>query len=107
MKLGSVLLLFIFILVPIFGVKIYKSTCTKDDITITVIEKQRISSEKSSKYLIFTENEVFENTDVLLLGKFNSSDLYGKFKAGDTYQVQVIGWRVPFMSWYRNIVRIH
>lgn len=104
---GMLIGFFAFLISILLCVNIYRVTGTKEDITITISEKQRISSEKSSKYLIFTKNEVFENTDVLLLGKFNSSDLYGKFNAGETYKVQVIGWRVPFMSWYRNIVRIY
>ena len=52
----------------------------KENISITVEDKERISnrSSDSSKYLIFTKNEVFENTDELFYLKFNSSDIYQK-----------------------------
>jgi len=60
----------------------------------------------SSKYLVFTNNEVFENTDSWLYLKFSSSDLYSKLKEGQTYKVKVAGWRIPFLSWYRNIISI-
>lgn len=83
---------------------------TSEIVTITVTDKERVmqgsGEDASSKYLVFTDTEVFENTDCLVLGKFNSSDVYGQFKVGETYQVLVYGWRVPFLSWYRNIVRV-
>ena len=82
---------------------------TGDRATITVSDKERIvesdsDGNTSSKYLIFTENEVFENTDSLFRMKFNSSDLQGSLKKGETYQCDVYGWRVPFLSSYRNLV---
>ena len=46
---------------------------------VKIVDKERIvtSSDKgtSSKYLIFTDMEVFENTDSFLALKFNSSDV--------------------------------
>lgn len=57
-----------------------------------------------SKYLVFTDNEVFENTDCWWIFKWNSSDIYGKFLNGHTYRIKVYGYRVPIFSWYRNIV---
>ena len=79
---------------------------TTDYVTITVTDKERIQDGEESKYLIFTENEVFENTDSLMKFKFNSSDVYGLLKVGETYSAEVFGWRVPFFSMYRNIVSI-
>lgn len=58
-----------------------------------------------SKYLIFTDNEVFENTDEFILGKFNSSDLYRDLEIGKDYHCLVTGYRIPFLSWYRNIIK--
>ena len=82
----------------------YTST---EDIVIKVIDKERITTDTENKYLIFTENEVFENTDDILLLKFNSSDIYGKLRRGSTYRVRVVGWRIPALSAYRNIIKIH
>lgn len=102
--------LFIFALV---GIAVYEIAwfSSGEEITIEVIDKERIvesdsEGKTSSKYLVFTESETFENTDVLLLGKFNSSDLQGHLKPGRKYKVKVYGWRVPFFSSYRNIVSI-
>jgi hypothetical protein len=60
----------------------------------------------TSKYLIYTDIETFENTDVTLLGKWDSSDLQGKLHKDSTYKAVVYGWRVPFFSMYRNVIKV-
>lgn len=80
---------------------------TQDDIEITIKDKERVMNpnDSGSKYLIWSEEgEVFENTDELFLGKFNSSDLYGQLEIGNKYQCHVTGWRNAYMSWYRNLI---
>lgn len=73
--------------------------------TVEITNKERVED----KYLIFCEDEngvsyVFENTDSLLRGKWNSSDIYGDMKVGNTYTVTVVGYRIPFLSEYQNII---
>lgn len=72
---------------------------------LTVEDKERImESSEHSRYLIWTEEgEVFENTDQLMVGKFNSSDIQGQLKVGKKYHCSTIGIRNQFFSWYRNI----
>lgn len=81
---------------------------TTDQVSITVTEKERVTSSGEntwSRYLIFTEEgETFQNTDTLFRLKFNSSDVYGSLKTGQSYDCTVYGWRIPFLSVYRNIV---
>jgi hypothetical protein len=80
---------------------------TGEYITITVSEKEVVHSKDNSTYLIYTEGgEVLENSDLLFCGKFNSSDFQAKLKEGETYVVKVYGWRIPFLSRYRNIAEI-
>jgi hypothetical protein len=83
---------------------------TAEKVMFTVKEKERIitgnGEATQGKYLIFTKQEVFENTDSFWKAKFNSSDVYGQIEPGKTYEAEVYGWRVPFLSWYRNIVWI-
>lgn len=76
-----------------------------ENASFTVQEKERVVTSDSSKYLVFTENEVFENVDSLMKFKFNSSDVYGDLKVGESYTYEVCGWRIPFLSWYRNIIK--
>ena len=86
------------------GSLLYRSTA--ETVEITVIEKERVISNDASKYLIFTEDEVFENTDTFVFLKFNSSDLHRDLRVDETYTVTVVGWRIPVLSLYRNIIRI-
>ena len=83
--------------------------------TITVTDKERIytgsGNSSSSKYLVFGDDQngnslVFENTDCFIRGKWNSSNIQGQLKVGNTYKITVIGYRVPFLSWYQNIIKI-
>ena len=83
--------------------------------TITVTDKERIytgsGNSSSSKYLVFGDDDngnslVFENTDCFIRGKWNSSNIQGQLKVGNTYKITVIGYRVPFLSWYQNIIKI-
>lgn len=81
-----------------------------EEITITVTDKERIvetaDGNTTSKYLVFSDGETFENQDEIIMWKFNSSDVQGQLKKDSTYTVQVIGFRIPFLSTYRNILTI-
>ena len=81
---------------------------TPDNVVFTVEKTERVTdgNKEGSRYLIFTKTETFENSDRLVLLKFNSSDLYGSIKPDKSYQAKVVGLRIPFLSWYRNIVSI-
>ena len=96
-----VLIVLAVIIVPI--VLSYKSVTVT---TITITDKERITDGSNSYYLVFTENEVFKNSDSTLHWKFDSSDVYNKLKVGETYTVKVNWYRVPFWSMYRNILEI-
>lgn len=87
---------------------IWASFGTVETVTIKVKDKERVTQgsgdTQENKYLVFTEDETFENTDAMLHGKFNSSDLYGKLDKGKSYECKVNGYRVGFMSSYRNLL---
>jgi hypothetical protein len=64
-----------------------------------------------SKYMIFCKTEdnesvVLEDTDNWLRSKFNSSDIYGKMKENASYTITVVGYRIPFLSMYENILSV-
>lgn len=83
---------------------------TVEHYVVTIEEKERIvtgsGKDMSSKYLVFTDKKVFQNTDALFHLKFSSSDLQGRLKVGRTYKLKTYGWRIPFLSTYENIVSI-
>lgn len=82
--------------------------------TVTITDKERVitqvaEGQTDSKYLIYGEDKngktyVFEDTDTLFRWKFNSSDVYGALKEGETYELTVIGFRVHIFNWYENII---
>lgn len=82
--------------------------------TVTITDKERVTTQVTegqtdSKYLIYGEDEngktyVFEDTDTLFRWKFNSSDVFGALKEGETYELTVIGFRVHIFNWYENII---
>ncbi len=76
---------------------------------VTVTEKAVKRVRQSDKYLLFTklndgQTRVFENTDSLLEAKFNSSDVYAEIEVGTKYDLESYGWRIPFLSFYENIL---
>jgi hypothetical protein len=103
MKDGTKGVLVILVL-AIFTFMIVGPHFSTQELTITVKKQEVVMSDGDSKYLIFTEQgEVFANNDTLLRWKFDSSDMQSQLDKGKTFKVKVYGWRIPFLSKYRNI----
>ncbi|MBZ9788086.1 DUF1523 family protein [Psychroflexus sp. CAK57W] len=102
-------LILVTVLILIFGypVSYYLSSET---IETKVSDKERITTSEDgdieSKFLVYAEDEVFENTDSWLYFKFNSADVQNELELGETHIIKVAGWRVPFFSWYRNVISV-
>lgn len=91
------------------GITSYITYSTQEKITAVVArDGERVCSSSndatSCKYVEYFENETFENTDSWAFGKFNSSDVHGKIREGMTCDMWVTGYRIPFLSWHRNII---
>ena len=63
---------------------------------------------KNDKYLVFTDDGVFENTSAWYRGKWSSSDMQNELVKlkGKQVELQKYGWRVRPLSWYENIVKV-
>lgn len=85
---------------------IYAQTLDTVRFTVNKVERVVDRGGQSARYMVFTDKESFENTDVWLLGKYDSADLHGRIRPGSTYQARVSGWRVPMLSWFRNIISL-
>ena len=72
-------------------------------VTATVTDKTVKRKDSDDKYLVFTDQDTYEITDSLFMGRFDSSDLYGKIEIGKTYEFEIGGKRVHILSWYPNI----
>lgn len=101
-------LYFALIIVIVYGFYQYQYSSTERRVTFTVNDKAiRVSGSKESTkstYMVYTNVGVFTNEDDLFRGKYNSSDVYNTLTAGRRYQCKVVGWRVPFLSVYPNIL---
>jgi hypothetical protein len=47
-----------------------------------------------------------ENTDAWFRGKFDSADVWQQIPDQGTVTVHVVGARVPFASWFPNILEV-
>lgn len=92
------------ILLLIISFKIAGNYFTKYTVEDKVLSEARITTAHSGYYLIYGDKETYTDTDSLIYWKFNSSDVYGHIQSGHTYRFTIYGWRVPFLSWYRNIL---
>lgn len=74
------------------------------DQTFTVTGKENVKSGNSGKYLVYTDKTTYEIEDSWIFWRWDSSDVYGKIEIGKTYTATLQGYRVPFLSWYQNII---
>lgn len=78
-----------------------------EEIKITVMDKYIKRSGDYDKYMVVdTLGNAYEISDLMFIGKFNSTDLYNQLKIGHTYIVSISGVRNNFFSMYKNINRI-
>lgn len=101
---GAAMLLVLILAVAIPAMSgYYEVTST----TTVVNSHERVCSSSGDstecKYLVFTDAGTFELTDSLYLGRWNSSDMYGRIKDGQTYKIDHYGWRFGCASSYPNI----
>ncbi|WEG18643.1 hypothetical protein PQ478_09190 [Alkalihalophilus pseudofirmus] len=103
-------IIFVLIIATTIGFSIagYFNTTTY---TITVTEKEVKKSGNSHKYLVFAEidsgeTKVFENVDSLFRFKFDSSDIQGSLREGDSFTIHTQGFRIPILSMYENIYKV-
>lgn len=100
--------LFIIIFVFIICFRPINKVCDIHNEVATVTDKNVKNNNNEGKYLIYCQDtdgniKVYEITDSLLYGRFNSSDVYAQISIGKTYEFTVGGSRNGFMSWYPNI----
>jgi hypothetical protein len=100
---------YIVIILILIGAPLYFSYAkahTTAYVTDSVVKTERVvdTTGRNARYIIFGQHETYEDVDSWWYWKFNSSDIYGAIQPGHTYRFFITGWRVPFLSWYRNII---
>ena len=103
-------LAFMFLFAFLFAGIDYIAIQNRETVEAKIVQAERhCGGVRSCLYLVYTDREVFANKDQILVGKFNSSDVQNQvLQAKDqTCELDVYGWRIPFFSVYRNIVKVN
>jgi Protein of unknown function (DUF1523) len=76
-------------------------------VTVTGVTTKRAMVKGQTKdiYIVFTDDETYENIDSPAYLKFNSSDLQGKLIMTGKFKIEYYGFRVPIFSMYKNIIK--
>ena len=88
-----------------FSFLFFEKSLTEKEISITVINKEKFGNEEG-RYLIFTPEEVFENSDNFYHRKTNADMVYKKLERGVRYRVKVVGVYLPGIRRLRNITEV-
>ncbi len=104
-KLSALIGFLIVLLVILFGYLFFEPYLTEETITIKVINKSQFGNEPG-KYFVFTEDEVFYNSNDYYQSKENAEELNEKIYPGSTYTVKVVGVYIPWLPRFRNITEI-
>lgn len=82
-------------------------TCTVErvDRTVRVVSDGDGNVSSSSDARVYTsECGVLQVADDVLRLHFTSADVFGQISEGATYELDVVGWRVPLLSIFPNVV---
>jgi len=102
----SVMGAFIVILVVLlFGYLFFEPYITEDTVSIKVINKAKFGKEVG-KYFVFTDDEVFLNSDNYYQNKDNADEIEKIINIGGNYKVKVVGVYLPWLPRFRNITKV-
>ncbi len=93
------------IITPLMVWQLFSVTNTPTYITAQVTQAPMLDSVRH-RWVVFTPNEVLEDSDNWFRGKINSADVANSLKVGQTYCLTVGGTRVRLLGRYRNILRV-
>ena len=104
-RLSTIVGILIIILVIIFGYLFFEPYITEETITIKVMNKSQFGKE-IGKYFVFTEDEVFYNSNNYYQNKENAVEINDIIYPGSSYKVKVVGVYLPWLPRFRNITEI-
>ncbi len=104
-KMAMFLGFLIILVVLAFGFMFFEPFFSETEKTI-VVQNKEVWKGESEKYFIFAEDEVFLNENNYYHNKSNADDLYPLFQVGKTYRVKIVGYYLPLIPRFRNIINI-
>jgi hypothetical protein len=103
-----ILLAILCICIPLF---------TQDTVTLKVIKTDSYTTTDCSSdsdghlscstelhNLVYTNGEVLQFNDNLILWVWGSQTAYAHVEPGRTYRFKVYGFNVPWLNWYRSVI---
>jgi hypothetical protein len=79
-----------------------------ETMNITIEDKWIKPQGDETKYLIeTTDNGVMCVIDSVYFLSFDASDRYSQLEVGETYEIKKVGWRIPILSKYENVLEIY
>lgn len=106
-----IFLAIVLILVGALGGKIIQASNKRTNVC-TVTGKEVKTDNGKGKYLIYTKDYptgevmVYRIEDTVLRWQWDSSDKYATVEDGKTYKFTIVGYRLPILSMYPNIIDI-
>lgn len=91
------------VLIGLLVFVVLKDYQNEEMIKCTIEDKWIKRNGKDDIYLVQCDNEVYQITDLMFKGKFDSSDIYANLKVGNTYKITTTGYRFEYLSMYKNI----
>jgi hypothetical protein len=104
-RLSAMIGFVIVLLILLFGYFFFEPFLTEETITIKVINKSHFGTEPG-KYFVFTDDEVFYNSNNYYQSKENADELNEKIYPGSVFKVKVVGVYIPWLPRFRNITKI-
>lgn len=109
MRAFRVILVILIIISIGFGLyKLWSIAYSNPEIIEIEVKDKFIKNTGDADYymIVDTENNTYQISDLLFIGKFNSTDIYNQLEIGHKYKVEVTGIRNNFWSFYKNINKI-
>lgn len=78
-------------------------------LTAVVENKERVcdgGKDGTCRWMVMTDRMAFINSDSFWHLKFDSTDVQGQIRIGETHTFTYYGWRIPFLSQYPNIIEV-
>ena len=72
----------------------------------TVVVTVNNTMVKGELNLVYTDVETYKVEDTIAYFNYRSSDVWGRFSKGETYEITTTFWRIPLFSMYENIVAV-
>ncbi len=104
----TILVAIIVIIIGILFIKLMSIDYSNKEIIEMEVKDKYVKriKEKDTYMVVDINNNTYKITDLMFIGKFNSTDIYNSLNIGHVYLVEITGVRNRFLSWYQNINKI-